>query len=121
MSLTLLCLRHFYQMFRQRHPLPAATNVRHCISVDGGIRLALFGAALRVRAHNDGCVLVENHIPVRQGLRFGWIGIFRDDELDEAFFIQWLVGAEAGNEFVIQNAAKRSRVVIVLGYDPDLL
>jgi len=90
-------------------------NVGHGVSGDQSVCRTLLRSVQRVGA-NDNCgVLVDDDCLVGQRLRFRRIDIASDVMLDESFFIVRLLSAETGNEFVIENAPKRSRVVFDLG------
>ena len=66
-------------MFRQRHPLPVATDVGHCISEDDRVRRAMIDPTPRVSADNNCRVIVDDDGPVCQSLRCRRINIAADD------------------------------------------
>jgi hypothetical protein len=95
-------------------------DVGHRIAVDHRIRRAVICSPHSVGANDDCCVLVNYHVLVAQGLRLGGIDVASDYLLDGIFFVVWFLGTEAGDELVVKNSPKRSRVVLDLGGHPFL-
>ena len=95
-----------------------ATDICRRVSGDRSIGPALPCPTLRIGANDDGCVVVDDDSPVSQSLRLCRINIAADYRSNEGFFVLWFRRTKTGDELVIKNTSKGSRVVVVLSGNP---